>query len=152
MKMAVLEMAGTVGAVRKEIGAERGRIDSLTSLVLPRLDTMSGAVEELWKQMTEHRRYCGEILRELQGYATAGLQHLRNMGVDAVQNVAEQEGSDTGTAEYVGQEDSRDTEASGGGADASGGCQQRRSGGSVGGTGWRIQGSESAGGDGGCLG
>ena len=101
MKTAVLEMAGTVGAVRKEIGAERGRIDGLASLVLPRLDTTSGAVEELWKQMTEHRRYCGEILRELRGYATAGLQHSRNMGVDAdaMQNVAEGEGSDTGTAE-----------------------------------------------------
>ena len=99
MKTAVLEMAGTVGAVRKEIGAERGRIDGLASLALPRLDTTSGAVEELWKQMTEHRRYCGEILRELRGYATAGLQHSRNMGVDAVQNVAEGKGSDTGTAE-----------------------------------------------------
>ena len=98
MKAAVLEMAGTVGVAREEIGAERGQIDGLENLVLPRLDTTSGAVGELWKQMAEHRRYCGEILRELRGYTTAGLQHSGNKGVDAVQSVAERQDSDTETA------------------------------------------------------
>ena len=45
--------------------------------------------------MAEHRRYCGEILQELQGYTTAGLQHSGNMGVDVVQSVAERQDSDT---------------------------------------------------------
>ena len=45
--------------------------------------------------MAEHRRYCGEILQELRGYATAGLQQSRSVGVDAVQSAAEEQDSDT---------------------------------------------------------
>ena len=41
----------------------------------------------------------GEILRELQGCATAGLQHSRDVGMDGVQSVAEGKGFGTETAD-----------------------------------------------------
>jgi len=57
-------------------------------------------VDEVRKQMAEHREYCNAVLRELRGYATAGFQYSRDMGVGGMQNVAaEKEDSDTGTAD-----------------------------------------------------
>ena len=98
MKQVIIELASCAGEVRKEIGVERGRIDDLSGFVLPRLGDTSAKVGELRKQMAEHREYCSAVLRELRGYATAGFQHSRDMGMGGMQNVAaEGEDSDTGT-------------------------------------------------------
>jgi len=102
MKQAIIELAGCAGEVRREIGVERGRIDDLSGFVLPRLRNTSAKVDEVRKQMpvAEHREYCSAVLRELRGYATAGFQHSRDMGMGGMQNVAaEGEDSDTGTAD-----------------------------------------------------
>jgi hypothetical protein len=103
MKQAIIELAGCAGEVRREIGVERGRIDDLSGFVLPRLGNTSAKVDEVRKQMAEHREYCGAVLRELRGYAAAGFQHSWVMGVGGMQNVvqsvAEGQDSDTGTAD-----------------------------------------------------
>jgi prefoldin subunit 5 len=100
MKQAIREVAGYAGEVRRAIGVERGRIDDLSGFVLPRLGVTSAKVDEVRKQMAEHREYCSAVLRELRGYATAGFHNSRDMGVGGMQNVAaEGEDSDTGTAD-----------------------------------------------------
>jgi hypothetical protein len=103
MKQVIIELAGCAGEVRREIGVERGRIDDLSGFVLLRLGNTSAKVDEVRKQMAEHREYCGAVLRELRGYAAAGFQHSWDMGVGGMQNVvqsvAEGQDSDTGTAD-----------------------------------------------------
>jgi hypothetical protein len=103
MKQVIIELAGCAGEVRREIGVERGRVDSLSGSVLPWLGDTSAKVNEMRTQMAEHREYCGAVLRELRGAAMAGFQHSRDVDMRGVQSVAESaaegEGSDTGTEE-----------------------------------------------------
>ena len=75
------KQAGIIGAIRtvlmearQELMAERERAGN-ASFVLPRLPVgaAAGAVEEVRKQMVEHRVYCGAILWELRGVMVAGI-------------------------------------------------------------------------------
>ena len=78
------ELTGYVMEVWQEVAVERGRINSLPGFVLPRLGSTSAAVEGLQKQMTEHREYCGAVLRELRVAAAAGFRHSVVVGVGGV--------------------------------------------------------------------
>ena len=92
-------LTGFVKEAWQGVAVERGRIDNLSGFVLPRLGNTLATVDEVQKQMAEHREYCGAVLRELRGAAIARLRHSRDVSVGGVQNVAEGDGSDMGTVE-----------------------------------------------------
>ena len=102
------EQAGVIDAVRaafmearQELMVEKGRFDNFTGFVLPRLGAAAGAVEEVRKQMAEHRSYSGAILWELRGAMVAEITCSAGAGNNGVQNAADGAGSTLGVTAEV---------------------------------------------------
>ena len=81
--------------------AEKERADNFTGFVLPRLGAAAGAVEEVRRQMAEHRAYCGAILWELRGAMVAGITCSGGAGTDGVRSAADGAGSESGAMAEV---------------------------------------------------